>query len=1157
MNRNSSYFWMSQWAAPASIARAAIVLSVLGGASLAHAQLTTADITGTVTDSTGAVVPNATVTLKSLATNQSRVATTDVSGNYTFALLQPGHYSITVSNAGFKASTVADLGVEAGDRARSDLKLQLGNINETVNVEAQTPLLQSENATVSSTVTAQSVQDLPLNGRNYVQLVQIVPGANEGPGNGLTSGGRPDDRRQTSSFSVNGQDDTLNNFIIDGFDNNERVIGTSGVRPNVEAIQEISVQTNSYAPEAGRTAGGVVNITTKSGTNEFHGSAYEYFRNDIFDARQVLQTSGSKPELRQNQFGGSIGGPIWRDRTFFFGDYEGFRQVTGVTYQSTVPTIDEYNNINSIGGGSPQALLAKGNGTQGQTINPIALNYLKLFPAPNRPGFTNNYVISPNKTQFSNVFDVRVDHRFNANNLFFGRYSFNKVDSFTPAALGRVNGLDISGGQYIFAGPAKDNAQQYAFDYTHIFTQNLLLDLKAAYTRINILSLPLNYGANADTTVGFGPNMNFAPTANVLTPVTFGPFSDIGDGAYVPLQNIDNTFQYAANLSWIKGNHSMKFGVSYIRRQARNVQSGHAAGQYGFGLTTDNCVAGTGYNNATSSCVTTATQQQRQDNILASSLTGAFASSQRDYNINTPDYRTYEPSFFLQDSWKVSPRFTLVYGVRYDVFTPFTEAHNNISNFDFQQALSLPAANIGQALKIANVNGVDGHAGIKTDYTNLAPRLGFSYSATPTTVIRGGYGLSYFPGNYTSRANLKNAPFLSNYSPNCLSTLAYNIQTANGIASTAINRPCNPANGESTDFSQGLPLPVAQNINSSGLSFTAEDPNFRSSMIQQFNLQVQQQFGANVFTVGYVGSVGQHLPLNLNDVNVPRPGDSVTTLPGGGTAVSSARPLAGKLPNLSGVAYLVSEGYSNYSSLQTSFQRRFVNGLAFDANYTWAKGMNDVTGFSQQGAQGAYNADPTRPSLDYGVAENNLANRFALSLNYQFAANHQFHGFSKVALGGWQMNTITVWQGGKPFTILNSGNAGGYSNRAVPINNPGTDRPDQIKDAHLPGGNLNRFFDTTAFVPQTLGTIGNTQRNSLVGPHFRHIDLSLFKDFALTERAKVQFRAEAFNISNTPNWIIAQGSGNVQLGNTAFGTVTATDPNYTPRLYQFALKLNF
>ena len=1157
MNRYGS-FLESRRTAASSLARAAVVLSVLGGAGMAHAQLTTSDIIGTVTDASGAVVPNAQVTLKSLATNQARTVTTDASGTYSFTLLQPGHYSILVSTNGFKSTTIADLGVEAGDRARNDVKLELGNITESVSVEAQTPLLQSENATVSTTVTSQSVQDLPLNGRNYVQLVQLVPGANEGPGNGLTSGGRPDDRRQSSSFSVNGQDDTLNNFNIDGFDNNERVIGTSGVRPNVEGIQEISIQTNSYAPEAGRTAGGVINIVTKSGANTFHGSAYEYFRNDIFDARQVLQTTGRKPELRQNQFGGSIGGRIWRDRTFFFGDYEGFRQVNGVTYQSTVPTIDEYNAINGIGGATPQQLVNGGNGTANYSINPIALNYLKLFPAPTNSNLTNNYVISPTRTSNSTVFDTRVDHRFNGNNLFFGRYTYNKVDSFIPPALGTVNGLQISGGRYIFAGPATNAAQQYAFDYVHTFNQNLIMDLKAGFTRINNLSLPLNYGKNADTQVGFGGNMNFNANSNVLTPISFGPFSDIGDGAYVPLQDIDNTFQYSGTLNWTHGNHNVKVGLSYIRRQARNLQSAFPGGQYGFGLTTDNCLANTGYNNTTNSCNTTATAKQRQDNQLASSLVGAFTSASRNYNLNTPDYRTFEPSAFIQDSWKVRPNLTLIYGVRYDIFTPFTEAHGHISNFDFNQAKTLTPSTIGQALKVPGVNGVSSTADIKTDYTNVAPRVGFSFSANPRTVLRGGYGISYFPGNYTSNANLKNAPWVSVYSPTCVSTRAYQIQTGPGqISPSAINPDCATV-GAVGDFTAGLPLPAPQTINSNSLSFSAEDPHFRSALIQQFNLQVQQEFGANVLTIGYVGNLGQHLPQTVNDINVPKPGNSIAN------PALAARPLSGILPNLSGVGLMLSQGYSNYNALQTSFQRRFVHGLAFDGNYTWAKGMNTNVGFSQEGNEGAYNADPTRINqIDYGVAENNIKHRFALSLNYQFAAGHHFsNGFESALLGGWQMNTISVWQSGKPFTVLNGGGGslGQYGNRAVPINNPGSDRPNQIGNGNLSKktfGPNGQFFNTAAFAPQALGTIGSAQRNSLYGPHFRHIDLSLFKDFKVFERATVQFRAEAFNISNTPSYQITQNSGNVQIGSSNFGQVTAVDSNYTPRLYQFALKLNF
>ena len=1113
-----------------------------------RAQLTTADIVGTVTDGTGATIAGAQVTLTNIETQAKRTATSSGSGDFSFTLLPVGHYSILTKAPGFSTASTQDLAVEAGDRARADAHLQVGAESQTIEVQAQTPLLQADNATVSSTVTARAVQDLPLNGRNFVQLVQLVPGANEGPGNGLSSGGRPDDRRTNAAgISVNGQDDTLNNWVVDGIDDNERVIGSIGIKPNVEGIQEITVQTNSYAPEAGRTAGGVINIVTRSGTNKFHGSAYEFFRNDIFDGRSVLQTTGRKPELRQNQFGGSIGGPIFRDRTFFYFDYEGLRQVSGLTYTSTVPTQAAYNAIQAGG----TALLNAANGTAGRTIDPIALAYLKLFPAPTNANLTNNYVVSPSKTQSSNTYDARLDHKFSDRNLVFARFSYNTVSTFTPAALGTSNGLAISGGRYIFAGPASDVAQQYALGFTHTFTPSLLLDLRAGFTRINNLSLPLNYGQGADLKVGLPGSIIFTPTADSLTPFSVGPFSDIGDGAYVPLQDIDNTFQYLGTFSYTKGNHSIKFGASFLRRQARNVQSASAAGAYQFNLPSDS----------------NSDQLTQQNNQLASALVGAFSSISRNYNINTPDYRSYEPSGFAQDSWKVNPKLTLVYGLRYDVFTPFTEAHNHISNFDYLQALTSTAATINSALKIANTNGVDAHAGIPTDYSNVAPRVGFSAALTPTIVVRGGYGLSFFPDNYTSNADLKNAPFTSNFSPACQSAIAVQIETAQGKLAGQ-NPSCSTIAGAPTALNQGLPVPVAPNVANlagiSGLSFVAEQRNLRSALIQQFNLQVQQQFANNVFTIGYVGNIGQHLPESINNINQPKPFNPITN-PNG-----QNRPLNAVLPNVSGVSYFASEGISNYSALQASFQRRFTRGLAFDANYTWAKGLSDITGFSQQGGnQGWSNADPTRINqIEYGVAENDIANRFALSLNYQLQYGRNFTGVKRFAFSGWQANTITVWQSGKPFTITSTGSGAdnpvesdgiqhGFNNRAVPQNSGGQDRPNQIlRDARGPKTNA-QFFNTAAFAPQPLGTIGSTGRNSLFGPNFRHVDLSIFKDFPVSERVNVQFRAESYNISNTPNFYIGNGTSTSQFGNASFGQVSQTDPNYTPRLFQFALKAQF
>jgi Carboxypeptidase regulatory-like domain len=1163
------------WSKPAYLLALLVLFT-----SAAFAQLTTADILGTVTDATGAVVPNATIVLTNVGTNEKRTTTSNGSGDYIFTVLPVGHYSVSVKAPGFQASITNDLSVEAGDRARNDVHLLTGSESTVVEVTASTPLLQADSATVSSTVTAKAVQDLPLNGRNFVQLVGLVPGANEGAGNGLSSGGRPDDRRTNAAgLSVNGQDDSLNNWVVDGIDDNERIIGTIGIKPNVEGIQEITVQTNSYSPEAGRTAGGVINLITRSGTNAFHGSVYEYFRNDIFDARNVFATTGNKPELRQNQYGASIGGPIIKDRTFFYFDYEGLRNVQGVTDTGTVPTIDEYNNINSLNGGSPEALFTTNNGTlQAHNglvpgtggpvpINPIALAYLKLYPAPTNSSLSNNYIISPAKTQNYNLYDARIDHKLNDKNLLFGRWSYNKVDSFTPPNFGTVNGVQVSGGRYNFDGPASDFAQQFAFGFTHIFNPALLVDLRLGYTRINNLSLPLNYGIGINEKMGFPASMSsFSPFADSLTPFAVGPFGDIGDGAYVPLQDIDNTFQYSGTVSWTKGNHNIKGGLSLIRRQARNVQSASAVGAYQFNLQSDTLNANKD-------------QKTIQDNQLASTLLGAFNNQQRNFNINSPDYRSWEPGGFIQDSWKVSSRLTAIYGLRYDVFTPFTEAHNHISNYDFLDALSNPAAATSSALKIAGVNGVNSQVNIPTDYADVAPRVGFSFSATPQTVIRGGYGISYFPGNYTSNADLKNAPFTSVYNPSCQSSVAVAIIAfENGGAIPAGQNGDCVALGQPGTLNQGIPQPsapsAAQLANLStvpGIGFVAEAPKFKNAMIQQYNLQVEQQFGPNVFTIGFVGNIGQHLPESINNVNQALPYNPFAPLGSATNPVGGARPLdaafkaAGGGNSPGGISYINSGGISNYNALQTSFQRRFSKGLSFDANYTWGKALSDITGFSQQGSnQGWSNANPFDiRATEYAVAELDIQNRFALGLNYELQYGKNFTGAKKAALGGWSFNTITVWQSGKPFTIINSGSGidnpdgNGFSNRAVPQNSGGNDRPNLVAD---PRGSksIHNFFNTAAFAPQpVLGVIGTAPRNVLFGPNFRHVDLSVFKNFTITERVGLQFRAESYNISNTPNFYLQNGQPGDALGNAGFGSISQTDPNYTARQYQFALKVLF
>lgn len=404
------------------------------------AQVSTSDILGTVQDQTGAVVRNATVRLLSVETNQERTTQTTESGSYTFTLLPPGHYMLTITAHGFK-EYVVDSTLAAGDRARIDAHLVVGETTEKVEVTSTTPALQTDSASLGAVVTPQAVQDLPLNGRNFVQLAQLAPGVNEGPPDSIASGQRPDDRRQTSSLSANGQPDLANNQMIDSVDNNDAIIGTIGARPSIEAIAEFRVYTSLYPAELGKTGGAVINLITKSGTTQFHGSLFEFLRNDKFDGNTYNFGGPApvKPEYRQNQFGGSIGGPLFK-RAFIFGDYEGLRYVQGQPQLVTVPTLfEEQNpgNFSDIGG---PVLTGK--------LDPVGLNYFKLFPAPTSTATVNNYYSAPNKSQYSNAFDVRVDYTTPKGDAIFGRETYNHVTTNTPSALPTVNvaGLEVNPG---------------------------------------------------------------------------------------------------------------------------------------------------------------------------------------------------------------------------------------------------------------------------------------------------------------------------------------------------------------------------------------------------------------------------------------------------------------------------------------------------------------------------------------------------------------------------------------------------------------------------------------------------------------------------------------------------------------------------------------
>lgn len=1055
----------------------------------ANAQVTTADVVGIVHDPTGAVIANARVSVTNLGTGVTRTAETSAGGDFVINLLPPGTYSVKVEAASFKTFTVTTVTLASGDRTRVDANMQTGQASETVEVTAATPLLQTDTSTLSTTVTSQAVQDLPLNGRNFVQLAQSVPGANGGPGNGLTSGNRPDDRRQTSAISVNGQSEVINNEMIDGMDNNERIIGGIGVRPSVDAISEFQVQTNDYSAEVGRTAGGVVNVITKSGTNNFHGSVYEYFRNDNFDAHSYFDQPGTaKPELRQNQYGGSIGGPIIKDKTFFFGDYEGFRLISGQSSQVLpVPTLFEEQHpgdFSDIGG--PVIT----------TIDPIGLAYFKMYPAPN-DGPASFITPNLNKSQNSSTFDIRVDHHFDKNNSLFGRYTYNNVSTLIPGGLPptTVNGVNVNpnGLFFAFAGQAPDKAQQLQVDYTHIFNSNLLVELKAGYLRTNNGSFPLNFGTNVATKLGM-PGVDVDALNSGLSQVTFDDNSAavLGDDQFVPISDIDNTYQYSGTVTYTRGRQNIKIGSTLIRRLATEGQSNSGVGTWAFPT-------------------------------LPDLLIGTARQVTRNNELNVPHYRFWEPSVFIQDDWRVKNWLTLNLGLRYEIYTPLEEEKNRISNFDPNTA----------SIILAGVNGVSKGGGITTQYNNVAPRIGFAATVGRGMVVRGGYGISYVPFNYTSNVTQKNPPFIS----------VFVYQGANARS-----------------LSQGLQPPAPSSATAPTSIPDAVALNFKNTALQQFNLNVQKDFSGNVLTVGYVGMLGRHIGVTIGDLNGPPPGPATAACLGLSATLQTAcldplRPFFAQVPSITTgtIGEYFTNGNSSYHALQASFVRRLQNGLTLDVNYTWAHGIDNVTGLSNENGDGN-TVLPNDNTIDRGNSDLDLRHRIAASANYEIPFGKSLSGIKGGIAKGWQVNFIDIWETGSPFTIVNPnpGQSGAH------FFGGNTDRPDQIGDPNVSNPGLAAWFNTAAFTPQPLGTIGTTRKNSLFGPHFRHFDFSIFKNFKVTEHSTLQFRAEFFNLTNTGSFgNPGVNNGNNNIGSTTFGQITTVSTNYTPRQIQFVLKYLF
>jgi hypothetical protein len=1062
--------------------------------SLASAQ--TADIVGRVTDNTGGVLPGATVTVENTGTRDVRTAVTSDTGDYVFTLLPIGTYTVRIELQGFSAFSSRAV-LTGGDRIRVDGRLNLGTVTETVEVAAEVQLLQTDASTLSALVTEKAVQDLPIAGRNFVNVVSMVPGAT--PTNGAP-GGNNNDRRQTSSVSINGGDGTDNNHLLDGMDNNERLIGTIGVKPAIDAIQEIRVQTNLYSAESGRTGGGVINLLTKSGTNEFHGSAYEFYRNARFDERDYFATID--PINNQHQFGGSLGGPVLRNRTFFFGDYERLNATSGQVNNLTIPTLKmRQGDFSEVSGQifdpftSPRVAFPN-NQIPANRIDPIAARYLALYPAPTSSGLADNYQSTTEGTHRNSTADVRIDHRLNASNTIWGRWSFNNLDQFTPGGCPADPATGINpgctAGTNNAVGPHRTRASGLQVNYVRVFSPTLVAELKGGMLDLDMESYPVNVD-QPNLSAQFGlPGVNVDDIATGLALMNMTGFAVLGDS-----QNLPNTFgnltnQFSGVFTKAAGAHSFKFGGAFIMREASNAQSSSPNGIFAFNANLTRSTTGAG------------------GHSVASFLLGVPTTITRNHAPYTPIYHSNEASGFIQDDWRANGWLTLNLGLRYDVSTPFTEEQDRISNLDPFEG----------KLYVAGRDGASRSAGIKTDWSNIQPRFGLAATLPHQMVVRGGYGLSFIPNNRSSFAIMKNFPLAVAYAPTSLGN------NLGGNPDLLLRNGLPPIDLPST-------VPAARALDG---SFRAVDLDLRSTRYQQFNVQLEKEFAGNVATVGYVGSIGDFLPGGNNR--------NLNMAPVGLGALQPRRIFNATLPALTTINYFTTQYESSYHALQLVLQRRFREGLSVTTHYTRSASKNS-------GPLPWAIVDPVTLEFTDDVREWSYAadrpHKWVGQVNYALPWGRDLGGVAGILVAGWQVNLSTFWMSGSSWGVTNS------TDRANVGPTNGNDRPNLVGDPILPKGDrtLNRWFNTAAFEAQALGTVGNAPSDIGWGPSHRRIDLSLFKDISLSGSNRLQLRYEVYNVTNTVNF----ANPNTTLGNANFGRIGSTSG--IPRQMQFAAKFLF
>ena len=1098
-----------------------LLATVLAPVRPAFGQAVSGSVFGTVTDPTGAVVPGAAVTIQDLDRGVSYHVQTIADGNFIQTHLLAGHYRVTIEAQGFE-SFVADATVQVDAATRVDAKLVVGKASSVVAVTAETPLLKTDRAELSDTLSSNQLASLPVFGRNMTYLMADMPGAfadsfqvagSENPQQGL-------------QVDFNGQSFTANGFLLDGTENQNPLLAIAIINPNIDSLQELKITTSNYDAEFGSVVGALVQATTKSGTNHLHGTGFEFVRNDIFNSANPF--TGTNPPIRWNQFGGSLGGPIIKNKLFIFGDYQGSRQRNGASGIVTVPTVAER-------GGNLQALLgnficadgstsasACGNPllvptTEGGTIaaqagmvfdpttgNPDGsgrsaittngapnvipvpqslTNIMGYLPAPNiaGAGFFNNYLASGSELYNIDQPDFRVDYTISSKASFFARYSLADFTIQAPAAFGAVAGGPAIGGN--FAGQSLDRNQSLALGLTYTVSSTLVGEFRFGTFRYRIRVEPFGVGTTPAQQAGL-PGLNLGSVETSGMPAFYingnGGFNfgyALGvNGCNCPLKETENQFDWITNWTKEKGNHTIKWGAELPRDQQQRVPSDeHRSGEITFNdsVTGDSGVDALASGNATTG------------DGLASFLLGQPNYFQRYFTgIGFyPGLRQSRIFGYGQDTWRVTRKLTLDYGVRYENYLPQRAAKaGGGGGFD-------PLT--GDVL-VAGVGSNSLSLNVKPYNLGFTPRLGIAYQVQTNTVLRAGYGWGFTPAGYGA---IFGQGF--EYNPPILNGQA--IPAANPY-STAFNLLTGPALPVNPPISSNGTYPLPDGINVYNWYWPLD--SYRVPMAYFWNTTVQHQFGNGIsFQVAYVGNVGRHLYVNPNiNQAVPGPGD-----------FDPRRPFY-KFGLEQAIYYTCNCSTSNYNGLQAKAEKHASHGLDFTVNYSYSKAMG-ITNFGGGGFDDAYNWKNS-----YGPLSFNPTHALTILNSWQLPFGHgRRWGSASVRavdaiLGGWSLDGVSTLRSGKPFspTVSNSASVNADFNGV---------RADKIGDPHVANQTTGMWFNPAAFSdPQQPYRDGTASADSLWGPAFYNFDLALAKTFVITEGKTLEFRWENFNAFNIDNW---------------------------------------